>query len=206
MKTIERKLPLVNVYSHKYICIFYLHYSQSLFWQQLPNFYHFFSYLTANRMHQINIHMFSSFFVLNVSSLLTSCVNLYYPTYPPISMGRTQFYASNMDTQQLPLNLPPLSSFLKKFIIKATQSNCFVLLLCPNNIILHTSTNDFLHFWMWKHHQKFRLYQLILLFNVDLPPYDINLKPFIIFLLLKFLPVIIPIVINPGIPPPPLEV
>ena len=56
---------------------------------------------------------------------------------------------------------------------------------------------------MLNHHQKLTLYQLLLLFCVDLPPQGMKLTPDLIILLFKFLSVILPAIINHKIIPPP---
>ena len=51
-------------------------------------------------------------------------------------------------------------------------------------------------------HQKLPLYQILLIFNVELPPHAMNLTPVPVLLLLNSLPFILPIIINTEILPP----
>ena len=53
--------------------------------------------------------------------------------------------------------------------------NILVVLLFVNDMILHTSPNNCPPLWMWNEHQKLPIYQIIILFNVDLPPQVMNL-------------------------------
>ena len=68
-------------------------------------------------------------------------------------------------------------------------SNWFVLLLLPGNIILHTSPNDVNFFWMRNHHPKLPLYQLLLIFHVELPPQGMNFNLVLIITLGNILPI-----------------
>ena len=81
----------------------------------------------------------------------------------------------------------------------------FVLLLFPNNIILHTSPNYSISFQMQNRHQKTTLYKLLLIFHVYIPTTGMKLTTVLIITLFNFIPFILPTVINPDILTP-LEV
>ena len=73
---------------------------------------------------------------------------------------------------------------------------CFLLFLFLDNIILHTSKNNVSSLWIRNHHQKYPLYQILLLFNVDLPPQCMKLPLVLIIILGSILPVLISIILN----------
>ena len=62
------------------------------------------------------------------------------------------------------------------------QYNITVLLHFLNDIILDTSPNNVPHFWMRNWHQRLSLYQLLLLFYVDILPKGMNIILIITFL------------------------
>ena len=74
-----------------------------------------------------------------------------------------------------PLYSPPHPPLPQIIYNQPTYSNIFVLLLLIDDMILYTSSNNVPPFCTWNGHQKLSIYQLLLIFNVDIPPHGINL-------------------------------
>ena len=58
-----------------------------------------------------------------------------------------------------------------------------------HNIILHTSPNDATYFWMNNRHPKLLIHQLLLLFNIALPPQCMKPTLALMIILKNILPI-----------------
>ena len=113
-------------------------------------------------------------------------------------LDTTQLDYSNRDTPLFPLK--HLHPHLLQIIYNQSH---IVQLICilpfpQRNYTSHKSKLRF-PFQMQNRHQKLPIYQILLIFRVELPPRIVNLTPVLVLLLFKLLPLILSIVINHSI-------